>query len=213
MKAFIDSLRIGPEKNFTYMIMCPETFETALIDPAFECQRVAQWVQKNSHNQAKMKYLLATHGHWDHSGGMNEMLKFFPEAYVTAHQNEEKRLKEQGIDQKIKTTDGQKLKLGNSEITCLHTPGHTEGGCSYLIDDQLFTGDTLFIGQCGRTDLSGGSDADLFKSLQKLKHLDGNLIVRPGHDYGPKPYDKLSEEIKTNPTLRARSLEEFSSLP
>lgn len=212
-KAFIAALRIGPEKNFCYMIMCTETFETALIDPAFDYDHIVTWVSENSKDKATVSYLLATHGHWDHARGMNKMLKFYPAAKVVAHKLEEKRCGELEVLLDLKVSDQDVLKLGRLNIRCIHLPGHTEGGLGYQVGDQIFTGDTLFIGQCGRTDLSGGSDKKLFESLQKLKELDPQLIVRPGHDYGPKPMTTLLEQCKTNPTMLAKNLAEFTALP
>src|SRR5580692_9322316 len=89
----IEALRIGPEKNFTYLIYCPKKDEAALIDPSFDFEKVEKWVsQKTGSSKTKMKYLIATHGHWDHAGGFNEMLQHFPEAQVLANENERKRL-------------------------------------------------------------------------------------------------------------------------
>jgi hydroxyacylglutathione hydrolase len=211
MSAIIDSLRIGPEKNFTYLIKCSETNKAVLIDPAFDFEKIQIWLKK--FNSPYVTHFFATHGHWDHAGGFNEMLKIYPDAKVVAHEQEFQRLKELGVSLDLALKDGQIFKLGSVEIKVLHTPGHTSGGCCYIVGDQLFSGDTLFIGQCGRTDLEGGSDADLFLSLQKLKTLDQNLIVRPGHDYGSKPYAVLKSEIESNSTLQALSLKEFIALP
>jgi len=218
MKALIESLRIGPEKNFCYLIMCQETFECALIDPAFECDRIIAWVtdlvrKKNPNRNASIQYLIATHGHWDHAGGMPEMLKRVPGAKVVAGKNETSRLKKNHIPLHKSVDDEEEFFVGRVKIKALHTPGHTEGGACFIVDDQIFTGDTLFVGQCGRTDFEGGSDELLFSSLQKLKTLPGGLIVRPGHDYGASPESTISKEIATNPTMGAQSIEEFKALP
>lgn len=211
MKAIIDSLRIGPEKNFTYLIACPTTKKAALIDPSFDFDRVIDWVKEHD-PKLKIDYLIATHGHRDHAGGFPEMLKRLPQALVVVHEDEENRLKKLKIPVHKKLKDGEVFKIGEVEVKAIHSPGHTEGGCCYLVENQCFTGDTLFVGQCGRTDFEGGSDEALFKSLNRLKTLDGETIVRPGHDYGITPISTIANEIKTNPTMMAKNLNEFINL-
>jgi len=95
------------------------------------------------------------------------------------------------------------------------TPGHTKGGICIIVDDKaILTGDTLFIGDCGRTDLPGGSLQEMFHTLQqKILPLPDDLLVYPGHDYGEKPFDRLGNQKQTNKTLRARTLQEFSLIP
>lgn len=211
MMAIIDSLRIGPEKNFTYLIGCPVTKKAALIDPAFEFDRVTQWV-KSHDPDLEIQYLMATHGHWDHAGGFPEMLKRLPNAKVVVHEAEEKRLLIAKIPVHKKLKDGEVFNIGEVQVKSLHSPGHTEGGCCYIVENQIFTGDTLFVGQCGRTDLEGGSDEKLFSSLNRLKSLDGETLVRPGHDYGKTPTSTIANEIATNPTMKVKTVEEFKAL-
>jgi len=211
VKAIIDSLRIGPEKNFTYLIACPKTKKAALIDPAFDFDRVIEWVKRHD-PKLEIEYLIATHGHWDHAGGFPEMLKRVPKAQVVVHALEERRLQNANIPVHKKLKDGEIFKVGEVEVKALHSPGHTEGGCCYLVEDQIFTGDTLFVGQCGRTDLEGGSDEKLFSSLNRLKSLDGEILVRPGHDYGKTPTSTMASEVSSNPTMKAKTLEEFKAL-
>jgi glyoxylase-like metal-dependent hydrolase (beta-lactamase superfamily II) len=100
-------------------------------------------------------------------------------------------------------------------LSCLLTPGHTPGGICIIVDKKaLLTGDTLFIGDCGRTDLPGGSLEEMFKTLQeKIFLLSDELIVYPGHDYGEKPFDSLGNQKRTNKTLKAKTLKEFSTIP
>jgi len=210
--AFIDALRIGPEKNFTYLIACTKTGDAALIDPSFDFDRVLEWVKSKGKN-LNVKYLLATHGHRDHSGGFPEMLKRLPQAKVVAQKNEEKRLQKTKVPLDIKLGDGESFNVGEITIKALLTPGHTEGGCCYIVGNQIFTGDTLFVGAVGRTDFEGGSDEELFKSLQRLKGLPKTMIVRPGHDYGVTPTSTIDNEIKTNPAMMAKTLAEFEAVP
>ena len=96
----------------------------------------------------------------------------------------------------------------------VHAPGHTSGGICIIVDaSYLLTGDTLFIGDCGRTDLPDGSNEDMYATLQMLKNLPDELIVYPGHDYGKKPFDTLENQKKTNKTMLAKSLDIFSQIP
>jgi len=96
----------------------------------------------------------------------------------------------------------------------LHTPGHTTDSMCILVDDKaLLTGDTLFIGNCGRTDLVGGSDSDMYASLQRLKSMGRDILIYPGHHYGEKPWDTLENQMKNNLALRARTFQEFLELP
>jgi glyoxylase-like metal-dependent hydrolase (beta-lactamase superfamily II) len=92
----------------------------------------------------------------------------------------------------------------------IHTPGHTPDGICLLVDNKLLTGDTLFVGECGRTDLAGSSAEDMYHSLfDKILALDDSIEVYPGHDYGNKPISTIGDERRTNYTLEKRTLEEF----
>jgi glyoxylase-like metal-dependent hydrolase (beta-lactamase superfamily II) len=141
------------------------------------------------------------------------MLKRLPKAKVVAHALEEKRMAQLGlkIDKKLK--DGEVFDIGKVHVKSIHSPGHTEGGCCYLVENQIFTGDTLFVGTCGRTDFPGGSNEDLYASLNRLKKMPRDLRVRPGHDYGSTPVSTIGHEIATNPALMAKSLTEFEDIP
>ena len=117
------------------------------------------------------------------------------------------------LDVDIYVEDNDELKLGEIGLRFLLTPGHTPGGICITVDNKaLITGDTLFIGDCGRADLQGGDVKDLFDSLQRIKELSEELIVYPGHDYGSKPYDALGSQKRTNNALLANSLEEFKKI-
>jgi glyoxylase-like metal-dependent hydrolase (beta-lactamase superfamily II) len=114
------------------------------------------------------------------------------------------------VDKDVELVDGDTLKVGGIVIEVIHTPGHSPDSICLLIDDKLLTGDTLFVGECGRTDTPGGSAKDMYKSLfHKISKLDDDIQVYPGHDYGTKPHSTIGEEKRTNYTLEKRSLEEF----
>lgn len=115
----------------------------------------------------------------------------------------------------IIVSDGSRLKLGNIDIDFILTPGHTPGSICIIVDNKaLLTGDTLFIGNCGRTDLPGGNLAQMYESLhEKIMSLPNHLIIYPGHDYGDKPFDTLRNQKMKNITLLAKNLDEFSKIP
>jgi glyoxylase-like metal-dependent hydrolase (beta-lactamase superfamily II) len=140
------------------------------------------------------------------------MKTVFPSCKIVASKEDGKRL---SVKPDVVVSDGNQLKVGNIVLSFLLTPGHTTGGICIIVDGKvLLTGDTLFIGDCGRTDLPGGSLKEMFRTLQeKIMTLPDDLIVYPGHDYGQKPFDSLGNQKRTNKTLRARTLKEFSLIP
>lgn len=114
------------------------------------------------------------------------------------------------INQDISVADGDVVRVGKLDIRVIHTPGHSPDSICLLVDGKLLTGDTLFVGECGRTDLAGGSAEDMYHSLfDKLMKLDDNIEVYPGHDYGKTKHSTISVERKTNYTLAKRTLDEF----
>jgi glyoxylase-like metal-dependent hydrolase (beta-lactamase superfamily II) len=107
--------------------------------------------------------------------------------------------------------DGDIIHIGSIPVKIIHTPGHTPDGICLLVDNQkLLTGDTLFVGECGRTDMPGGNSKNMYNSLfNKILKLNDDVEVYPGHDYGPKPSSTIGEEKRSNYTLEPRSLAEF----
>ena len=158
--------------NFTYIIADEASGEVAVIDPSFNVDAVILILKDQSFN---LKYIINTHGHTDHTAG-NEELKSVFHSKIIAH-------KLSHVNQDISVVDGDTIRLGTVTIKVIHTPGHTPDSICLLTDGKLLTGDTLFVGECGRTDLPGGSAKDLYTSLlQKIAKLDDNLEVYPGHD-------------------------------
>jgi len=185
--------------NFSYVIADETTKECAIVDPGFNTSAIMMLLKDRSFN---VKYLINTHSHMDHAAG-NEEIKSSFHAKIVAH-------KSAGVAKDIIVNDGDIITLGKIAIKIIHTPGHTPDSICMLVDGKLLTGDTLFVGECGRTDLSGGSAEDMYKSLfNKLMKLDDNIEVYPGHDYGPHPHSTIGLEKRTNYTLEKRTLEEF----
>lgn len=185
--------------NFSYIIADDATKEAAVVDPSFNGNEIIR-LAKDEH--LKVKYAINTHDHHDHTAD-NEQIASRLGAKVVAH-------KLSNVSKDIEVADGDTLRLGKFVIRVIHTPGHTPDGICLLADGKLFTGDTLFIGECGRTDLPGGSSEDMYRSLfEKLMKLDDDVEVYPGHDYGSKPHSTIGLEKKTNYTLEKRTLSEF----
>jgi glyoxylase-like metal-dependent hydrolase (beta-lactamase superfamily II) len=186
--------------NFSYIIADDATREAAVVDSSFNAGEIMR-VLKTEH--LTLKYVINTHGHSDHTAGNTELLSI-SNAQTVAH-------KLSRINADIAVDDGDIIRIGNVSIKVIYTPGHTPDSICLLVDNQkVLTGDTLFVGECGRTDLPGGSSRSLYDSLfNKLLKLNDSVEVYPGHDYGAKPYSTIEEERRTNYVLQPRSLTEF----
>ncbi len=185
--------------NFSYIVADSVTKETAVVDPSFNVDAIIPVLINQSLN---VKYVINTHHHTDHTAGNKDIKSRFG-AKVVAH-------KLAKIDKDIAVVDGDTLRLGQSTIRVIHTPGHSADSISLLTENKLLTGDTLFVGECGRTDLPGGSSRDMYHSLFiKLMRLDDKIEVYPGHDYGPTCHSTIGAERRTNYTLTKRTLNEF----
>jgi glyoxylase-like metal-dependent hydrolase (beta-lactamase superfamily II) len=185
--------------NFSYIIADEDTKEAAIVDPSFNTDAIIRFTKEQ---ELHVKYIIDTHQHWDHIAG-NDDLRLALNAKIVAH-----RLAKCFKD--VDVSDDSVIKVGKVTIKVIHTPGHTPDGICLLADGKLLTGDTLFVGECGRTDLPGGSPEDMYGSLfQKLMKLDDSIEVYPGHDYGPSPQSTIGNERRNNYTLQKRTLDEF----
>jgi hydroxyacylglutathione hydrolase len=208
----IHSLRIPPFEVNTYLVICPETHEAAVIDPAGQPERILALAKEAG---ARVVMILDTHGHADHVQA-NAALKAACGAPVYMHTADDFFFNDPQIREEIEgelglpcappadrlLTDGEILELGRLKIEVLHTPGHTPGSVCYRIGGHLFTGDTLFVGDVGRTDLVGGSLDRLLESLAtKIIDLPPETVVWPGHDYGETPTSTIGRERAENPYI------------
>jgi hydroxyacylglutathione hydrolase len=191
---------VGQMANFTYILVDEETGKAALIDPSWNLEKVFYTLKKNSW---KLEYIINTHSHFDHVLG-NEQVSAATGAKIIQH-------KSSPLEKQIQVDDGETIKLGKIAIRVLHTPGHSKDSICLIANGKLvFTGDTLFIGNCGRTDLPGSDPVEMYDSLlNKVATLDESLIVYPGHDYGPTPTSTINAEKKTNYVLQPRSKKDF----
>jgi hydroxyacylglutathione hydrolase len=186
--------------NFSYIIADDATQEAAVVDSSFNAGEIIRVLKTEN---LKLKYVINTHDHSDHTAGNEELLSMFS-AKTVAH-------KLSRINADIAVDDGDFIRVGNVPIKVIYTPGHTPDSICLLVDNKkLLTGDTLFVGECGRTDLLGGNSRSMYDSLfNKLLQLNDDVEVYPGHDYGSKPSSTIGEEKRSNYTLQPRSLAEF----
>lgn len=168
-----------------YILMDEETKESAIIDPGGDADDLIKAI---TDMKARVKYILLTHGHTDHTGAAVRLKEEFNSPLYINEQDYEMINNGEFIygdiagkvDQYI--SEGDIFKLGNSEIRCIFTPGHTPGGVCFLADNMIFTGDTLFAGSIGRTDFAGGDFDTIIKSIKdKLMELPDDITVLPGH--------------------------------
>ncbi|MGA2310152.1 MAG: hydroxyacylglutathione hydrolase family protein [Candidatus Bathyarchaeia archaeon] len=185
--------------NFSYIIADVGSREVGVVDPSFNVDAIILILKDQNFN---LKYIINTHGHPDHTAG-NEELKSAFHSKIVAH-------KLSHVSQDISVVDGDRIRLGTVTIEIIHTPGHTPDSICLLTEGKLLTGDTLFVGECGRTDLPGGNVKDMYVSLlQRIAKLDDSIEVYPGHDYGPSPNSTIGREKQTNYTLQNRTLQQF----
>ena len=187
--------------NFSYLIYCPETLQGAAIDPSMRPELL---LEKADILGVRLELLLNTHGHQDHIAG-NALILERTGAKLAAHPGEVP-------NPDISLTEESRLELGSGIIEVMHTPGHTPGSVVFKIGDQIITGDTLFVGRCGRADLPGSDVTALYNSLQRLKTLPEKTKVYPGHDYGPTVTSTISWELKNNVFLKCPDLQSFIEL-
>lgn len=203
LEVFIDSMM---QEN-TYLYYDENTKEAIIIDPALCIDKEKEYIKDNN---IDLKYIILTHSHADHISDVLE-IKEMTGAKIVAGKNEREMLIDakknlsadffgQGIEFEadIYVSEGDELDFCNHKLSFVETPGHTTGGICIQYKNKLFTGDTLFKGSIGRTDLYGGDYQKMLKSLEKLKKLDSNLKIYPGHG----PSSTIGVEIKDNPYLK-----------
>jgi glyoxylase-like metal-dependent hydrolase (beta-lactamase superfamily II) len=213
---YLKQIECGPMQNYVYLIGDPVTRQAAAVDPAWEVDRIVQIAQEDGYTISKV---LITHTHQDHTGGelfghhipgLVELLDLV-DVPVYVHQTETHILKSIPASSKVETVSNQVVDLGGEvEITLIHTPGHTPGSQCFLVQNRLVSGDTLFIGACGRVDLPNSSPEDMYDSLtNKLMRLDDHTMLYPGHNYAAQPTSTIGEQRRMNPYCQAVPLQQF----
>lgn len=212
----IAQFECGKYRNFVYLIIDWKTRQAAIVDPQEDLEPIFAFTKEND---LRLAAILLTHTHFDHTAGLPELLRLYPELPLFLH-NEGLP----GLEPPIKTSanirnikDGEQLYIGSMSVDIIHTPGHTSGGCCFRVPSgdlsYLLTGDTLFIRTCGRTDLETGSTQDMFNSLQKIKAFSDSTIIYPGHHYEMECSSTLRQELLQNPSLQCKTVEELDALP
>jgi glyoxylase-like metal-dependent hydrolase (beta-lactamase superfamily II) len=186
----IKQIAIGYMDNFCYIVGCENTRQALVIDPGPDAGRIVSEAEKEN---LDIVTIVNTHGHGDHTAG-NAKLKARTGARVFIHELDGDRYP----DADVLFSNEKNLQLGDIPIDVIHTPGHTPGGICLHARGNLFTGDTLFVGDSGRTDLAGGDRPILGKSIRRLMELPDDTVVWPGHDYGPAPSSTLGWEKRNN---------------
>ncbi len=201
----VKSVLLGEIANNCYLITDAETNKSALVDCTEASAKMLDFI-----GNADLEYILLTHGHFDHIGGVKEIKEKFGAKVVISSQDEPMLSSgklslaafcggvQNNTSADILVKDGDVIELGNTSIKVMATPGHTKGGVCYIADDCIFTGDTLFFCSCGRTDFPGGSFDEIKQSLNELARLKGNYKLYPGHDR----VSTLDFERENNPYIR-----------
>jgi glyoxylase-like metal-dependent hydrolase (beta-lactamase superfamily II) len=195
----VHQIQVGNMQNFTYVVEDDETNDAIVIDPSWDLDQVQQIITRND---LKIKYIVNTHHHFDHTLG-NEGMVEFTKAPIIQHESSE-------LHHDITVKDGDVIKFGKSELSVLHTPGHSKDSICLIGDGKIFSGDTLFVGNCGRIDLPGGSAKELYHSLFDILYsLDDDLTLYSGHNYGPSSISTIGKEKTTNLVMQRRTEKEF----
>ena len=190
--------------TYTYVISSGEGREALIIDPVIE--HTDEYIKMLEKLKLKLVKVIDTHIHADHITALNELNKRTSCSRLMGENS-----KSEVIDVKIKDND--KVTVENIEIRAMYTPGHTDCSYSYLMNDRVFTGDTLLINGTGRTDFQNGSSYDAYDSLfNKLLKLPENTLVYPAHDYNGKKFSTIEKEKNNNPRLQVKSKEEYAEI-
>lgn len=200
-------MEVGSFAANCYLLACDETREAVLIDPGAEARQILAMVEREN---VTVRYIINTHGHVDHVGANEEVRKALG-AEILIHEADGEMCKNPHTSlsafigkTKLAEPDrllkgGDQIAAGNLTLEVIETPGHTKGSVTLLADGRLFTGDTLFAGSIGRTDLPGGSFEEIIRSIkEKLLTFPDHTTVYPGHG----PETTVGDEKSYNPFLR-----------
>jgi glyoxylase-like metal-dependent hydrolase (beta-lactamase superfamily II) len=214
---YLKQMELGPMQNFVYLIGDPVARQCVVVDPAWDIDTI---VDTAAADDMTVTGAVVTHTHQDHVGGsleswgmpgripgIEELLERV-RAKVYVHKAEREFLRGFGSDL-VKVDNHDTLPVGRLTLTFLHTPGHTPGSQCFLVDGRLISGDTLFIGSCGRTDLPGSDPKEMYYSLtQRLAALPDDTVLLPGHNYGGEA-STIGREKRQNPFMQFASLRDF----
>jgi hydroxyacylglutathione hydrolase len=215
---YFKQLELGPMQNYVYLVGDPTTREAAVVDAAWDIDTVLQTAEADGY---RITHDLVTHFHPDHLGGAfmghsvigaAELVGRVP-AKVVVHKAElpfVHRITGLSDSDVTAVEGGDDVMIGNLKVKLLHTPGHTPGSQCFLVGNAVVSGDTLFIGSCGRVDLPGSSPEDMYRSLHDvLAALPDESVLFPGHNYADRPTSTIGDEKRTNMMLRFQNLKDF----
>jgi hydroxyacylglutathione hydrolase len=215
---YFKQLELGPMQNYVYLVGDPTTREAAVVDAAWDIDTILQTAEADGYRITRD---LVTHFHPDHLGGAfmghsvigaAELVARVP-AKVVVHKAElpfVHRITGLSDSDVTAVEGGDDLMIGNLKVKLLHTPGHTPGSQCFLVGSAVVSGDTLFIGSCGRVDLPGSSPEDMYRSLHDvLAALPDETVLFPGHNYADRPTSTIGDEKRTNMMLRFQNLKDF----
>jgi glyoxylase-like metal-dependent hydrolase (beta-lactamase superfamily II) len=217
---YLEQLECGPMQNFVYLVGSKSTREVAIVDPAWAIGPLLDHVESRGLTPIAA---LVTHYHQDHVGGemFGQRIEGLPELlarrgmkiHVNATEADGLR-KVTGVSESdlVRVESGDTLRIGDTEIEFLHTPGHTPGSQCFLARNALVAGDTLFVRGCGRVDLPGSNPDDMFDSMRKLASLPDDTLLYPGHNYSDEPSSSIGDEKRFNPYLRIPTREMWREL-
>ena len=190
--------------TYTYIVSSGKGREALIIDPVIE--NTDEYISVLKNLDLKLVKVIDTHIHADHISGLNELSKRTKCSKIMGEQSASEI-----IDIRVK--DNEKIKIENIELISMYTPGHTDCSYSFVMNDRVFTGDTLLINSTGRTDFQTGSPHDAYNSLfNKLLKLPEKTLVYPAHDYNGKKYSTIKNEKRNNPRLQISSVEEYAEI-
>ena len=190
--------------TYTYIISSGKGREALIIDPVIE--NTDEYIKVLKNLDLKLVKVIDTHIHADHISGLNELGKRTACSKIMGEQSSSEVLD-------IRVKDNEKIKIENIELISMYTPGHTDCSYSFLMNNRVFTGDTLLINGTGRTDFQNGSSHDAYHSLfNKLLKLPETTLVFPAHDYNGKKYSTIENEKINNPRLQVKSAEEYGEM-
>jgi len=197
---------VGQKQNFSYLISDLSTKKAVVVDPAWEVKKILALAQSK---ELEITDILLTHSHYDHVNGLSEILESC-EAQVHLSVAEANFWIDSQYFQTVMHDGNDIISVGNIKIKALHTPGHTIGSMCYYVDENLITGDTLFIPRCGRCDLPSGNAEQMFYSLKRITEtFSPQTVIYPGHDYGETPTATLAELMANNSSLQFNQCADF----